>query len=61
MPLHWSEVDDKKLHPQKWSIKTAVPRIEDEPDPWEGWRRRARSLKTPRKSLDGLLAEIGAK
>ena len=61
MPLDWSEVDDKKLHPQKWSIKTAVRRIENEPDPWAGWRRRARSLKTPRKRLDALLAEAGAK
>lgn len=61
MPLDWSEVDDKKLDPQKWSIKTAIPRIEKEPDPWEGWRRRARSLKTPRQVLDGLAAEVEAK
>ena len=59
MPLDWSEVDSKKLHPQAWSIKTAVARAERDPDPWQGWRRRARSLGGPRKTLDALLAEAG--
>ncbi len=46
MPLAWDEVDDPKLHPRAWSIKTAPTRIEDVPDPWRGWRRKARGLKT---------------
>lgn len=61
MPLDWSEVDSKKLHPQAWSIKTAVKRAERDPDPWKGWRRRARSLGGPRKTLDALLAEVAIK
>jgi bifunctional non-homologous end joining protein LigD len=58
MPLDWDEVNDKKLHPQKWSIKTGLKRALSEPDPWAGWRKQARGLKEPRKKLDALLAEV---
>ena len=52
VPLAWEEVEDRKLRPQAWSIKAAVKRVEDEPDPWSGWRRRSRSLDRARSRLD---------
>jgi bifunctional non-homologous end joining protein LigD len=58
MPLHWSEVEDKKLNPRAWSIKTAPKRIEGDPDPWKGWKRRAKGLARARKRLDELLEEV---
>jgi bifunctional non-homologous end joining protein LigD len=61
MPLDWDEVDDKKLHPQKWSIKSGLKRALTEPDPWSGWRKYARGLREPRKRLDELLAEVEGK
>ena len=54
MPLDWSEVEDKKLDPRAWSIKSAIPRVNEDPDPWSGWRRRARGLDNARKKLDRL-------
>ena len=59
VPLDWSELDDRDLHPQRWSMKAAIDRARTSPDPWAGWRRRARSLKEPRKRLDELLEEHG--
>jgi bifunctional non-homologous end joining protein LigD len=61
MPLDWDEVNDKKLHPQKWSIKSGLKRALTEPDPWSGWRKKARGLREPRQRLDELLAEVEGK
>ncbi|MGH2806706.1 MAG: non-homologous end-joining DNA ligase, partial [Actinomycetota bacterium] len=58
LPLHWEELDDRKLGPQRWSIKTGLKRALDEADPWAGWRKVARGLREPRKRLDELLAEV---
>lgn len=58
MPLHWSEVESKRLDPRAWTIKSAIPRAVDEPDPWHGWRRRARSLDRARSRLDELRDEL---
>ncbi len=43
VPLHWEELSDSKLRPDRWTIKNIAPRL-SEPDPWAGMRRRARSL-----------------
>ena len=59
MPLAWAEVEDPKLHPRAWSMKSAIPRVQSEPDPWKGWRRRARGLDKARASLSELRAEAG--
>lgn len=60
MPLDWAEVEDKKLDPRAWSIRSAITRLNDSPDPWAGWRRRAKSLGSARKRLDRLRSELGA-
>lgn len=58
MPLDWSEVEDRRLDPRAWSIKTAIPRVANDVDPWKGWRRRARSLTRARARLDRLRDEV---
>ena len=42
-PLHWDELDDPTLRPDRWTVKNIGPRL-DEGDPWEGMMRHARAL-----------------
>jgi bifunctional non-homologous end joining protein LigD len=43
-PLHWDELDDRKLRPDRWDVRSVVKRVEAEGDPWKGIARRARAL-----------------
>ena len=43
MPLHWEELSDKALKPDRWTIKNIASRL-DEGDPWHGMTRHARAL-----------------
>lgn len=52
MPIPWSEVEDRRLTPQRYKMRDA---LEQGSDPWKGWRRHARSLKEPRRELDRIL------
>jgi bifunctional non-homologous end joining protein LigD len=42
-PLHWEELSDRALRPDRWTVKNIQPRLEDG-DPWAGMNRRARGL-----------------
>jgi bifunctional non-homologous end joining protein LigD len=44
VPIHWEELSDPKLKPDRWTVKTIAERIEAEGDPWKGMGRRARAL-----------------
>jgi bifunctional non-homologous end joining protein LigD len=44
VPIHWDELSDPKLKPDRWTVKTIGARIEAEGDPWKGMGRRARAL-----------------
>jgi bifunctional non-homologous end joining protein LigD len=55
-PLDWSELEDRKLSPTTFVLRTFERRLA-EGDPWAGMRRRARSLTVARRRLDALLAE----
>ncbi|UJA20339.1 ATP-dependent DNA ligase [Thermoleophilia bacterium SCSIO 60948] len=44
MPIHWDELSDPKLKPDRWTTRNAVARLESEGDPWRGMGRRARKL-----------------
>lgn len=54
VPLHWDEVEEAGLRPDAFSLQAAIERATAAPDPWRGWRRRARSLKRARAALDDL-------
>lgn len=43
-PLHWEELDDRKLDPAGWTIETLPGRLESDGDPWRSIARHARSL-----------------
>ena len=44
VPLHWEELSDSKLKPDRWTVKTIADRIESQGDPWKGMARSARAL-----------------
>jgi bifunctional non-homologous end joining protein LigD len=44
MPIHWEELSDRNLKPDRWNLKNAAARLESEGDPWKGMMRRARKL-----------------
>jgi bifunctional non-homologous end joining protein LigD len=56
-PLHWDEVEDASLRPDRFTIKTIGERLERVADPWKGIQRRGRSLTRARDRLDALMRE----
>ena len=44
VPIHWEELSDSKLRPDRWTVKTIGDRIDSEGDPWKGMARHARAL-----------------
>lgn len=46
-PLHWEELAERTLKPDRWTVASIAQRIDDEGDPWTGMGRRARSLPQP--------------
>jgi bifunctional non-homologous end joining protein LigD len=49
VPLHWDELSDGKLKPDRWTVKTVGKRVDVEGDPWKGMGRRARALPSRRR------------
>jgi bifunctional non-homologous end joining protein LigD len=47
MPLHWEELDDRSLKPDRYTVRNAVARLESEGDAWKGIGRDARKLPAP--------------
>jgi bifunctional non-homologous end joining protein LigD len=43
VPLHWEELSDRTLRPDRWTVKNVGRRLEDG-DPWAGMNRQARAL-----------------
>ena len=43
-PLHWEELDDAKLKPDRWTIRSLPDRLESEGDAWHGIGGRARAI-----------------
>ncbi|MEZ4703190.1 MAG: non-homologous end-joining DNA ligase [Rhodothermales bacterium] len=50
-PLHWDELDDADLHPQRYTIRNLFGRIERGPDPWAGMARAACSIDRAARRL----------
>ena len=44
VPIHWEELSDRALKPDRWTVKTVGDRVDSEGDPWKGMSRRARRL-----------------
>jgi bifunctional non-homologous end joining protein LigD len=45
VPLHWDELWDRALKPDRWTVKNIARRLA-EGDPWSGMSRHARALPT---------------
>jgi bifunctional non-homologous end joining protein LigD len=39
-PLHWDELDDRRLRPDGWTVRTIGDRLDSEGDPWADMTRR---------------------
>jgi bifunctional non-homologous end joining protein LigD len=50
MPIHWDELEDRRLRPDRWTVKNAAARLDAEGDPWKGMMRRARKLPQPARA-----------
>jgi bifunctional non-homologous end joining protein LigD len=44
VPLHWEELDDRRLKPDRWTVRNIAKRVDEVGDPWRGMSRRARAL-----------------
>ncbi|HET9123962.1 MAG TPA: non-homologous end-joining DNA ligase [Solirubrobacteraceae bacterium] len=44
MPIHWEELTDPQLAPDRWTIRSAPERLAAEGDAWAGIGRHARTL-----------------
>jgi len=53
-PLDWSELSDRRLGPQRYTVRNVFRRLDRDGDPWKGIGRDARSLGPARKRLDDL-------
>ena len=43
-PLHWDELDDRRLKPDRWTIASMPARLEADGDAWHGISGRARAV-----------------
>jgi len=44
MPIHWEELDERDLRPDRYTVGTAHERLRSEGDAWKGIGRQARKL-----------------
>lgn len=44
MPIAWDELDDARLRPDRWTVRTAAGRLDSDGDAWAGIGRQARRL-----------------
>lgn len=44
MPIAWEELSDRRLKPDRWTIRTAAARLASDGDAWKAMGRRARTL-----------------
>ncbi len=44
MPIHWEELSDARLKPDRWTVRDAADRLAAEGDAWKGMARHARAL-----------------
>jgi bifunctional non-homologous end joining protein LigD len=44
MPIHWEELKDSRLAPDRWTVRTGPRRLQEEGDAWRGIARHARNL-----------------
>jgi bifunctional non-homologous end joining protein LigD len=58
-PLDWTELEDRKTHPQRWTLRSVPDRLERDGDPWQDIARAATGLGAAQERLRTALAEDG--
>jgi bifunctional non-homologous end joining protein LigD len=53
-PLHWAEVEDRKLTPRWFTMRTLGDRLATTEDPWAGMSRHRRGLAAARRRLQAM-------
>jgi bifunctional non-homologous end joining protein LigD len=53
-PLHWDELTDTALAPDRFTIRTVTKRAGDRADPWAGFWRNRHDLRRAQSALDEL-------
>jgi bifunctional non-homologous end joining protein LigD len=54
MPIAWDELDNPRLRPDGWNIRTAADKLRADGEPWKGIGRHARNLPAaPTRSAGG--------
>ena len=56
-PLHWEELSDPAMTPERFSVKDVPARLERDGDPWADLARHAQPLSAARRALDRALAD----
>ena len=51
VPITWDELEDPNVHARTWTIRNAVDRMNSIEDPWKGYAKAVRSLRTVRQRL----------
>jgi len=57
-PLAWEELDDARLKPERFTLKTVQRRLAGGTDPWRGLARQACALGPARRRLQTLRTDI---
>jgi bifunctional non-homologous end joining protein LigD len=50
-PLHWEEVEDSQLTPERFTMSSVLERLEEVEDPWSGLGRHRHGLGPLRERL----------
>jgi bifunctional non-homologous end joining protein LigD len=56
-PLHWEELEERTTMPDRWTLESVPPRLDQDGDPWERLPGAATTLTAARKRLAEALAE----
>jgi bifunctional non-homologous end joining protein LigD len=59
-PLHWEELDDRSLRPDRFTVRTIPDRITATGDPWAGMSHGAHGLAKAGERMRALDAERAA-
>jgi bifunctional non-homologous end joining protein LigD len=52
-PLHWDELSDRRLAPDRWTIRSLPDRLDEMGDPWDGIAGHAKALPKPPPPIEG--------
>jgi bifunctional non-homologous end joining protein LigD len=58
-PLHWEELGDATMRPDRFTLRDVPVRLAEQGDAWEGVAAHAQTLSTARRKLSQALCEHG--